>query len=160
LGFWVLRVSRTDPAERFLVRMLLATEADLNRRPGPLVFPVFGRGRALNALVGAGISEENLTRKAEFLLAACSCKVKEANPGVDLLLSADWPMVPSSEAVVDSEAEPTPIPLPTTRAPATKSAPEADSSSGGREWLYVSLAVVGVVLLVSAYRPSRRKAGR
>ena len=54
--------------------MLLASEADLNTRKGPLLFPVFGRGRALYALAGAGINEANLTKAAEFLLGAARAR--------------------------------------------------------------------------------------
>jgi hypothetical protein len=55
-----------------------------------MVFPVFGRGRALFPLVGAGITPKNIRDAAEFLAGPCSCEVKEQNPGFDLLLKADW----------------------------------------------------------------------
>src|SRR5436189_5912356 len=44
VAFSVLRLSRSAPAEAALVRMLLNSETGLE---GPIVFPVFGRGRAL-----------------------------------------------------------------------------------------------------------------
>ena len=56
----------------------------------PLLAPVFGRGRALEVIpakqVDAGLIED-LTM---FLCGACSCQVKERNPGFDLLLSTNW----------------------------------------------------------------------
>jgi hypothetical protein len=87
--FSVLRVPRSD-AERPLVEMLVRSESDLAERSDPMVFPVFGRGRALFPLVGAGITDENIKESAAFLVGPCSCQIKELNPGFDLLLAADW----------------------------------------------------------------------
>jgi hypothetical protein len=41
-------------------------------------------------LVGKGITGKNLHDAAEFLAGACSCEIKDQNPGFDLLLAADW----------------------------------------------------------------------
>jgi hypothetical protein len=90
LEFSTLRVARSDPAEQAFVKMLLGTEADLKGVGEPIVFPVFGRGRVLYALVGKGIRHETIDQAATFLIGKCSCEVKERNPGVDLLLAADW----------------------------------------------------------------------
>jgi hypothetical protein len=88
LAFSLLRLSRRDPAEQVFVRMLLGSEEDLGSEP--IVFPVFGRGRALFALVGKGITDETTEEACSFLIGPCSCVVKEMNPGLDLLLCADW----------------------------------------------------------------------
>jgi hypothetical protein len=72
------------------VRQLLGSEPDLAGLSEPMAFPVFGRGRVLYALVGAGITAENVRKAAEFLGGDCSCTVKRDNPGTDLLLIADW----------------------------------------------------------------------
>jgi hypothetical protein len=90
IGFSLLRVARTDPAEAALVRMLLSMEDDLWARKEPVVFPVFGRGLALYALVGRGINESNLAETAAFVIGACSCEAKKQNPGVDILMTEDW----------------------------------------------------------------------
>ncbi len=90
LAFSLLRVSRTDAAEETFVKMLLGSEADLGAIREPMLFPVFGRGRALYALAGKGINHETIDEAATFLIGKCSCQVKELNPGVDLLLAADW----------------------------------------------------------------------
>ena len=90
LQFSLLRVSRQDQAERAFTLMLLSSERGLAALNEPMVFPIFGRGRALHALVGAGIRHETIEQAAAFLVGKCSCQVKEQNPGVDLLLSADW----------------------------------------------------------------------
>ena len=90
-AFATLRVSRTDPAEKAFVDQLLATEPDLvDEGNKPMVFPIYGRGRALWAYVDAGIHEETIADAASFLVGPCSCEIKGKNPGVDLLMAADW----------------------------------------------------------------------
>ena len=89
--FSLLRVSRTDPAESALVAMLEHCEPDLKQYASePIVLPVFGRGRMLYALVGKGITADNIDRACQFLTGPCSCTIKEQNPGMDMLLSVDW----------------------------------------------------------------------
>lgn len=90
LEFSTLRLSREDAAERVFIAMLLGVERGLAELREPMVFPVFGRGRALYALVGDGIKRETIDRAATFLIGKCSCEVKEQNPGADLLLVANW----------------------------------------------------------------------
>lgn len=149
LTFSVLRVPRTDPAEAAFVRMLLGSEGDLHELKEPLLFPVFGRGRALYALAGKGITHETLDEAAGFLIGRCSCQVKEQNPGVDLLLAADWegglkrqgngasPSVPpesAPEEVVITGGGSSPV------APATAAPQSADHSS----WLVAAAALLGL----------------
>jgi len=93
LEFSMYRLSRKDPAEQVFVNMLLGTEPDLKLSNDPVVFPIFGRGRALYALVGKGIKRETIDLAAMFLIGQCSCQVKELNPGTDLLFATDWNMV-------------------------------------------------------------------
>lgn len=88
-----LRVARDNPAEKFLVDSLLRVEPDLMDEPyvgQPMAFPVFGRGRALYALVGDGITSGTIEEAGQFLTGACQCTVKAQNPGVDLLMPVDW----------------------------------------------------------------------
>ncbi len=93
IAFSVLRISRKSPSEKMLSTMLIRTENDLETgkyAKQPMVFPIFGRGRALYALVGKGIHPDNILDACGFLTGACSCQVKQQNPGTDLLLTADW----------------------------------------------------------------------
>lgn len=90
VAFSVLILSREDPREQLLVNALLQSEEDLAETQEPLAFPVYGRGRILYALVGSGINPENIEDACIFLTGACSCMVKSMNPGMDLLLAADW----------------------------------------------------------------------
>jgi hypothetical protein len=89
--FSILSVSRSDPKERFLLTMLLNSEPDLHEYTNePIVFPVFGRGRALYALVGEGINTDNIQETIAFLTGPCGCEIKMLNPGVDLLMAENW----------------------------------------------------------------------
>ncbi len=91
IKFSLIQLKRDDPRERFLVDALIHSEADLAEySEEPIVFPVFGRGIVLYALVGPGIDEENIREAAKFLAGPCSCQVKEQNPGFDLLFNTDW----------------------------------------------------------------------
>jgi hypothetical protein len=89
IAFSHVRIAPTDAAERWFVHILRHTEEDLPTGE-PMVFPVFGRGRTLLALVGAGITKENIQQDGDFLVGPCSCEVKRMNPGADLLMTADW----------------------------------------------------------------------
>lgn len=89
--FSTLTVSRSDPTEQMLLTMLLNSEPDLDEyKAEPIVFPVFGRGRALFALVGEGINSDNLREAIAFITGPCGCEIKMMNPGVDLMMSVNW----------------------------------------------------------------------
>ncbi len=101
LAFSAIRLARNDPSDQFLADMLLRVEPDLldeEFRNKTMAFPVFGRGRALHALVGDGVSAEMIEDASRFLTGECQCTVKAENPGVDLLMAVDW----------DGLVEPTP----------------------------------------------------
>ena len=89
--FSILPVSRSDPNEKMFLEMLLKSEPDLNEYSAePIVFPTFGRGRALFALVGEGINTDNLREAIAFITGPCGCEIKMMNPGVDLLMNENW----------------------------------------------------------------------
>jgi hypothetical protein len=102
-GFPILTVSPDDPAERLFIDMLLKSESDLYEHTDePMVFPIFGRGRALGCLFGEYITEKNIQEASALLSGACSCEVKALNPGVDLLIAAPWDMVVMNSFVEDT----------------------------------------------------------
>lgn len=103
VDFSVIRVSRNDAAEALFLPMLLGVEDDLSEFSAePLVFPVFGRGRLLVPLIGRGITRDNIVEYSTYICGACSCEVKEQNPGVDLLITADWDTaLHGSEVVIE-----------------------------------------------------------
>lgn len=89
VGF--LKVDRADEAEDWLIRSLMMVEQDLPEfADKPMIFATYGRGRALEPYVGKGITADNLEEVVYFLGSACSCQVKEQNPGADLLVKWDW----------------------------------------------------------------------
>lgn len=104
LDFSLIRVSRQDAQEATLIATLMGSEDDLNGLvKEPMVFPVFGRGRALYALIGKGIKAETIEEAATFLIGKCSCQVKEQNPGIDLLFTADWKKLAKGSPLLDRE---------------------------------------------------------
>jgi hypothetical protein len=98
--FSFLSISATDPAESVLVGMLLRSEPDLSDYAAePMAFPVYGRGRALYALVGRGLTEENISEACQFLAGPCSCEAKVLDPGTDLVMATDWDTALEGSAV-------------------------------------------------------------
>ena len=89
--FSLLRLSRKNPAEAMFLEMLLSSEDDLREdTPQPMAFPIFGRGRALYALVGKGINNDTIDAAGADLTGPCTCTVKEQNPGIDMLMPVAW----------------------------------------------------------------------
>jgi hypothetical protein len=147
LEFSLLRVSRNDPAEHAFASMLFGTEPDLAALDEPIVFPIFGRGRALYALAGKGIRAETIDRAATFLIGKCSCQVKDQNPGTDLLFTADWKSMAKASPLLERQlpdlshlakaAEPVAV--------VTKpNAAEAKLPVGSQLWLPAALVIAAV----------------
>ena len=110
IAFSILRLSRKDPQEAILRSMLLHLEDDLldkEMENKPMLFPAFGKGRVLPPLIGAGISEENALADCGYLCGACSCQVKNQNPGMDILVKADWwTALEGSSVIAEKELPP------------------------------------------------------
>jgi hypothetical protein len=92
VAFSMLRLRRDDPAERLLVPMFLHSEGDLAGRikKEPMAFAVFGRGHCLAALVGAGLTAENIKKSCALLLAPCTCDAQEEMEWFELLMTSNW----------------------------------------------------------------------
>ena len=90
LGFSLLSISADDPNEKVFREILLNSEDDLKDYDEPIAFAVFGRGRAMPALVGKGINNDMIDDACTFLSGPCSCQVKRQNPGFDILTSVNW----------------------------------------------------------------------
>jgi len=96
ITFSIIGIKRTDQRERIFASLLLNTEPDLkDYSEEPMVFPLYGRGRVLYALVGEGITRENIRKTAEFLIGPCTCNIKGRDSGMDVLMTTDWGEVPS-----------------------------------------------------------------
>lgn len=173
IAFSLLRVPRGNVTEQAVVDMLLRSEPDLADRTEPIVFPVFGRGRALFGLVGAGITAANIQESAAFLVGPCSCQVKELNPGFDLLLAADWDNLLAQEGVPliavttrqpiqPTEAELVPIPSGSPPAPVVVSAetirkPEKSATGFTRAQILIGCVTLASLLVILSLivRPRR-----
>lgn len=103
LQFSVLEIDPSDPKEQFLVKLLTGFQPEAAESGEPLIAPVFGRGRALEVVPAGQLDAELMEGLTVFLCGACSCQVKEQNPGFDLLLSTNWNTVLFGE---DSEGPP------------------------------------------------------
>ncbi|MGQ9662851.1 MAG: EGFR-like transmembrane domain-containing protein [Kiritimatiellia bacterium] len=89
--FSIVRISRSDHREEVLLAMLLNSDRELEKYADePITIPVFAQGRALYPLVGETINTDNVLAACGFMVGPCSCQVKAMNPGVDLILAANW----------------------------------------------------------------------
>lgn len=99
IRFSVLTIPSGAPGEPLLRATLLAgrsagmpEQAEARQRES-LVVPIFGRGRAAAVLPAAALDADQVAELTAFLCGACSCQVKQFNPGFDLLLPVDWETV-------------------------------------------------------------------
>lgn len=128
--FSVLSVPADAAGESLLRATLLsgsreaAGEATAIDPEETLVVPVFGRGRAAAVLTAATLTADAVGEYTAFLCGACSCQVKQLNPGFDLLLPVDWDRVlfgeglaalPSATAAAPSPPQPELVPIPAGR---------------------------------------------
>ena len=90
MKFTVLEIDPTDPAEQFLVKLFKGFQPESAAAGQPLLVPVFGRGRALEVIPAERLDAALIADLTRYLCGACSCQVKERNPGFDLLLSTAW----------------------------------------------------------------------
>ena len=184
LNLSAVRVYRDDPEEKMLVTFLLRSEPNLEIESvgKPVVFAIFGRGRALPALVGKGITEENIGKDSEFLVGPCSCTIKRLNPGVDLLMSADWALGVQQPMVQDVSLPPLPVlsapvsPENVVAAPLSIPAAAADLSSKpspppttqaaeakpavGRQAIVLVVVVVLITIVMAIYARKRSSGTR
>ena len=90
LRFSVVETDLAAPENALLRQIVAALNQDLVQQAEPMVMPVFGRGRALALLMGEDISKNVFWEISSFLVGPCSCRVKELNPGFDLLAPFPW----------------------------------------------------------------------
>ena len=88
--FVMQKLDRADPAEAAFIQSLINSDLDLAKVRGPIVLPIFGRGRLLCSMFGQDLNRDNLAELVGYLCGACTCTVKEDTYGLDLLIAADW----------------------------------------------------------------------
>lgn len=86
----VVEISRNSKEEAHFTSLLLNVEDDLKVIQEPMLFGVFGRFKALEPLLGNGITEENINLMIDYFTAECSCLIKDDLPGTDILFTDKW----------------------------------------------------------------------
>ena len=86
----VVELSRNSREEHHFASLLLNVEDDLKDISEPMLFGIFGRFKALEPLLGRGISEENIKLMIDYFKAECSCLIKDDLPGTDILSLDQW----------------------------------------------------------------------
>jgi len=86
----VVELDRNSREEYHLASILLNVEDDLKEIMEPMLFGVFGRFKALEPLLGRGITEENVNLMIDYFKAECSCLIKDDLPGTDILFTDKW----------------------------------------------------------------------
>jgi hypothetical protein len=160
--------------ERSLRAQVAAHLSDDAEASETLVVPVFGRGRALQTLQAGEVDDEAIAEISRFLCGACSCQVKQLNPGFDLLLSVSWderlfapgePVPTETPPTSDPAAPPEYVAIPLGSAPnaadqssspaatasSTASAP-AQSDSLGIYLLAAAVLAVGLAAILPYFR--------
>jgi hypothetical protein len=143
-------------------------------RDEPIAFPVFGRGRVLQPLIGAGLTLDNVMFDSSYLCGACSCQVKEENPGIDLLVAAAWDAaLRGSEVIIEKTLPPLEGAAALVQAaaggvangpavpgsPIASASPAIENSSGANSPLKITAAIVVVILLGVAFVTLKLKKG-
>lgn len=88
--FSVLEVDTREAAEAHFRRQILSGHTASIADDQTLIVPVFGRGRAFSVFTTDSLDADAIAETTRFLCGACSCQVKQGNPGFDLLLDVDW----------------------------------------------------------------------
>lgn len=171
IRFSVLEVAGKSADEVILRNLVTRGVVDDIGDDEPIVVPVFGRGRAMTALKAESIDEAVLAECSGFLCGACSCQVKQSNPGFDLLLAVNWderlwaesdtrPPPAQTEPVTDTGNEPgelTYVPIPAGRRETSTSEPQRPAGLPAEGQpdpsLYLALGVAALVIgIVLGYR--------
>ncbi len=175
------RVAADSPEEGLILSVLSASLPEERWKPSeaPVAFPVFGRGRVLDVLVGEEISDRNIEDISWFLTGACQCTIKSQNPGLDLLMAANWddwqrgttaeetagelenvPLTgvfaegeePEEPAATETaETDPTDVADPASEASqAAETAEQAEATEEGGDWLARSILLAALAVAACA----------
>ncbi|CAN5822245.1 hypothetical protein BH11VER1_BH11VER1_35270 [soil metagenome] len=102
LKFTLLRFRCDDPAESVFVKMLAGPKIPIDPAQTSFAAAIFGRGRVLGAWALEDLTDAALEDASMFLVGRCSCRMKNDNPGWDILMEVDWGK--ALQAVTDKEA--------------------------------------------------------
>jgi hypothetical protein len=103
----VVELSRNSEDEHHFASLLLNVEDDLIDIQEPMLFGIFGRFKALEPLLGKGITEENINLMIDYFTAECSCLIKDDLPGTDILFTNKWvnPKTALLNQIIDDNPE-------------------------------------------------------
>ena len=163
IHFSTIAVSRNDPEEEIFISMLLKHSPRMRSiTDQPIAIPIFGRGRVLEGMIGEDITLEHTLGASSYLCSACSCQVKEENPGLDMLMAVKWDdhmlgsliiedrVLPPLEGIGEIiNSEPTPPPAQNQKTGETTDKPKEDSSIP--IGLIVVLSVLAIIVFSSFY---------
>ena len=90
MRFAIVEIDPQDAQEKFFATAISNLQPGALEDGEPLVVPIFGRGRGLEVVPGSDLDSALVEDLTVFLCGACSCQVKERNPGFDLLMSVQW----------------------------------------------------------------------
>jgi hypothetical protein len=89
ISFSLVRLTPNDEAEELLTSILVRGDRAL--RTKPTAYPVFGRGRILQALAGRHLNDENIRKSCVLLTSGLTnAGGNFFVPGRELLLNANW----------------------------------------------------------------------
>ena len=108
ISFSTQIIDRQSSAEKTFIATLLKSSPDTLTQNGEiLIIPVFGRGRQLPPMPASRLEYAPILNGCQYLCGACSCQVKDQNPGSDLLIHENWPShLTAGLAVVDKALPP------------------------------------------------------
>lgn len=164
LKFSVVEISRDARGEQILLQLLQSALPQPSSASDSLVAPIFGRGRVLAVQSARNLAPETITDLTTYLCSACSCQVKQQNPGFDLLcemnweerLFADWPenaSAAANESTADDEVAL--VSIPPGHAPQTSMTGSNDiakPSGRGHSGVLVAIVALAVAACLIALR--------
>ena len=147
LHFTVQRVSYSDNAEALLRPMLAGTKAAKALAEGKsFAAAVFGRGRVLGAWPLSELDDTALEDISIFLTGRCSCRVKNDNPGWDILMTVEWEK--ALQQAAHTAATPAPVPAQLTQPETVVTRPHAQPAPAATTpWRTVAAVSVPVILV-------------
>lgn len=153
LKFTTLRLRRDDPEEKVLLKMLAGPKGEFDPASTSFAAPVFGKGRVLGAWPLTLLDDATLEEASMFLVGRCGCRIKNDNPGWDLLLNVDWEKALAAAGQIRVVAEETGEPA--VLAPKTPEVvaimPEAAAQDAGDEgssiWVALGAVILGLLAL-------------
>ncbi|NSW57125.1 MAG: hypothetical protein HPY44_14020 [Armatimonadetes bacterium] len=85
-----LEIDAGTPEEKWLVKQLRALPVEESAQSAPLLFGCFGRGHVEGPVPAAGGTVDPALMLLDFMSGPCTCVVKEAGMGLDLLIRRNW----------------------------------------------------------------------